>query len=79
MESGAVVALAAAGMIGAEVYNRARLALYNRRRQSARVARLLAADSLYRKLPHKLAAARIVTTAARLRDRRELAAELAAS
>jgi hypothetical protein len=76
IESSAVVALAAASMIGAEVYNRARLAVHNRRQQSARVARLLAADSLYLKLPHNPPARR--PPAARL-DRRELAAELAAS
>lgn len=46
LESGAAVALAAASFIGAEVYNRARLAAYRHNSQAARLARIVRADKL---------------------------------
>ena len=77
LEAGGAVTLAAASMIGAELFNRARAAVHNRNRAAARLARIIGADKLAAEIPP---AARFAELSAKLRrDHRELAAELAAS
>jgi len=46
LEIGGAAAIAAASMVGAEVYNRARLVIHNRQRQAARLARYTLADKV---------------------------------